>query len=889
MFFLSGSAGLIYQVVWVRCFGNVFGSTVQSASLVTALFMIGLGGGAWLLGRWADGRVGERPRTPSELVRAYAYLEAGIGLFGLLIAVILPMLEPLSAWITSYTPDVAGRLVPTVGTQLARFAIATLLLMPMTVMMGGTLTVLARAVVRGQVERAGSRIGLLYGVNTLGAAVGAFSVDLSLVPGLGLFAAQAIAAALNLLVCLLALRWADRMKEPVPPVTEVPTAPTTTAAEEPMPPPLAGIAAALAVSGAAAMGFEMLWFRALGSILGGHRSTFSLLLGTILTAFFLGALLGGVLSRYVGPSTARQRFERAATAFACSQWLLAGVAPFLLGRYRLSDYFDPAIALAHAQGTSGGRALIEVWMSLAPILAIVAAPALLMGLAYPLGNAMIQSSAAAVGSRAGLLYLSNTLGGVVGSLAAGFALIPSMGMQRSALWLGVLAFIAGVIPVLTGFWRSRSLALPRVNSPMARLTMTACAMLGVGGVLGFSALAPDHLMSQLATVHVGSETVLTVAEGPNETIAVTEVPSTGERKLWTNGHPMTGTTYMAQRYMRAFVHLPMLLGAAGEEPIESNRALVICFGVGNTVHAATLHPELESIDVADVSESILDHAPWFRTWNHDVLTSPKVHVHLNDGRQHLRAQTDGAYRLITLEPPPLTHAGVAALYSRDFYEIAKQKLARGGYLTQWLPLYQVPSYTAMSLIKAFIDVFPGAVLANGYGRELILIGRNGGTISFDPDEVASRLEHNPALLADLRAIDLSSLTELVTSFVANHERMVTLTQGVAALTDDLPGLEYAPNKLPEAVIPIDLYGIRELPRFCPKCATARADLPLLAETVDLLTGLYASEPYLVISRTRPIAKRYLHTRSDPALLRAARQASGYLTRIIPDAAIRPTL
>ncbi len=183
LFFLSGLSGLIYQVVWVRVFGNVFGNTIYSASIVVAVFMLGLGVGGYLVGAWADRRYAERPAS---LLRAYGYVELAIAALGLGISALLPHLGRLSAVVSSYGQDAEGWNVLSAGSYLARAGIAVVLLTPIAVLMGGTLTLLIRHLVRRDVAIGGWRIAVLYSVNTAGAALGCLLTDFALVPAYGL-------------------------------------------------------------------------------------------------------------------------------------------------------------------------------------------------------------------------------------------------------------------------------------------------------------------------------------------------------------------------------------------------------------------------------------------------------------------------------------------------------------------------------------------------------------------------------------------------------------------------------------------------------------------------------------------------------------------------------
>ena len=215
MFFVSGAAGLIYEVVWVRQFGNVFGSTVYSVALVTALFMCGLGLGGYAAGRFADAGFRADPRSP---LRWYGRIEFAIGALALALAFLLPRLGPLAAQISHYVPDEAGFHRLSAATSIARYAVAAALLAPITLLMGATLTLLIRYTVGRDVEAAGWRISFLYAANTAGAALGCILTDTVLVPAFGLFGTQALAVGLNLAAGAgaLALVRADRTPRPAP-------------------------------------------------------------------------------------------------------------------------------------------------------------------------------------------------------------------------------------------------------------------------------------------------------------------------------------------------------------------------------------------------------------------------------------------------------------------------------------------------------------------------------------------------------------------------------------------------------------------------------------------------------------------------------------------------
>ena len=185
LFFLSGVSGLIYQVVWVRQFGNLFGNTVFAASLVIAVFMCGLGVGSYVAGVWADRRYLVRPYAAA---LAFGYSELAIGAMGAALLLGLGRLEDFPAW---YTRNATGWFVLSWTSHAAQYVVTVLLLGPVTALMGGTLTLLIRHLLQHDLTTAGSRIGALYGMNTVGAALGCFLTDYALIPRFGLRATDA--------------------------------------------------------------------------------------------------------------------------------------------------------------------------------------------------------------------------------------------------------------------------------------------------------------------------------------------------------------------------------------------------------------------------------------------------------------------------------------------------------------------------------------------------------------------------------------------------------------------------------------------------------------------------------------------------------------------------
>ncbi len=277
---------------------------------------------------------------------------------------------------------------------------------------------------------------------------------------------------------------------------------------------------------------------------------------------------------------------------------------------------------------------------------------------------------------------------------------------------------------------------------------------------------------------------------------------------------MSSTELFSQRYMRAMAHIPLM---SIDRP---QRVLVLCFGVGNTAHAATLHPSVERVDVVDLSGHVLEHLRYFADVNHDVLRDPRVSVYINDGRHHLRMVPAESYDLITLEPPPIVHAGVAALYSREFYASARSRLTARGYISQWLPVFGVPEDMILSMVRAFTDVFPNAVLLSGAQTNLLLVGTRDRAIEIDPARVEAALAQVPAVRADLQRLDLGTLRDIVGTFVASGATLAAAASDVPPMTDDRPIQEYGRRSLldfREGGIPPSIVAVGEVASWCPGC------------------------------------------------------------------------
>jgi spermidine synthase len=368
-----------------------------------------------------------------------------------------------------------------------------------------------------------------------------------------------------------------------------------------------------------------------------------------------------------------------------------------------------------------------------------------------------------------------------------------------------------------------------------------CIIVSFGILISWSRLPANYLIMKSFPSISSDYKILATSEGLNEILMVLENPA-GKRFLFTNGHSMSGTTLKLQRYMRAFVHIPLL------QMNSPQSVLVICFGVGNTLQAASLHPTIRRLDIVDLSEQVLKHAAYFRDSNRDVLADKRVSVFINDGRLHLQMMPPAFYDLITLEPPPINFAGVSSLYSREFYRLARSRLKNGGFVTQWLPLYQVSPAIGLSMIRAFLDVFPNAVLLSGMEKELIIMGKASLASVIDPDLCSANIAKAPLVQADLNLINMGTLTEIIGTFVANSEGLKRATLHVEPVTDDNRSMEYGMlSKFTDASLPRELFHVDGIAAWCPNCfenGKPRSNVVFLGKYLAALNILYSSDAFL---------------------------------------------
>ena len=701
LFFFSGATGLVYQLLWVRVLYQSFGSTIQSVTTVVAAYMGGLGLGAWLLGRRAD----RHPR-PAAL---YGWLEIAIGAFGVASPFILDLVHRV--WIAAASSLHLG----SVASISMRFGLAALVLFIPTTLMGGTLPVLTRAFTRGERAALAPQLASLYGLNTLGAVLGTAVAGFFLIEHVGIRTSLWLTALAN--VALGAAAVALARPAPAGPVVGPASLPSPAHAPAAASPArdalrIAGLVL-LAATAFAGLLDEIAWTRVLVMIVGGSTYAFTLVLGV----FLLGIGAGSALVARAG----RTRAETAAGASAAQGIAAAGAALLLVFFSFLPAYI---VHVFQIPGLEAGGRLALLGLAVGVVVLI---PAIGMGMTFPLLVDLTVRRDEARAVDVGRAYALNTVGSIAGAVLTGFVLVVALGSDRT-LRGGVLisACAALVLAVLA------ARGVPQGSPEHRRLRLRVLT----GGILATAALgavfgAPrwsTRLVDLGPTIygrsiadaaelegflaHRGTRQ-LAFREGRNATVSVWESDAT--RSLKINGKAdASDHGDMDTQIMAGLAPVMARPNAAS--------ALIIGYGSGVTARVVAEIPGMGAVRVIELEPAVIAMDSFFRHVNAGVLSRPNVSLVTDDARSALQIDARRRYDVIVSEPSNPWVAGIATLYTPQFFRIARARLAPDGVFCQWIQLYQLPLPVVASIVRNLREVFPHVEVWFGSPHDLLVLG-----------------------------------------------------------------------------------------------------------------------------------------------------------------------
>jgi spermidine synthase len=759
-FFFSGAAGLVYEVIWMRMLGLIFGHTVFAITTVLAAFMAGLALGAYLFGRLIDRR--GRP------LQVYGLLEAGIALYVLSIPLLFGLAQSAYLWLYR-SLDLSF-----LTFSLAQFVLVFSILLIPTTLMGGSLPVLAKFSVN-RIDGLGRKIGDLYALNTFGAVLGSGAAGFFLLPTLGVKTATFLAAAVNLIIsawAILADRWAGEPTASIPSQSAKDSRDLDVPAE---PPHLVTqlVLLGTGLSGAVSMVYEIAWTRALSLIMGSSIYAFS----AMLTTFLLGLALGSFLFARI--------WGRRPVTSSLFGWLEVAIGFSALGLVPVFGWMPDLVLaiLKQTTPTAGGALLSQFALSL--IVMIV--PTTLIGAAFPCAMQICARALLRLGHDVGRVYTVNTIGTIAGALLTGFFLIPWLGAQTAmvvgaagnALLGAALLFasapvqfarrLALVIPIVLLFAAGTGF-LPRWDEKLM-----------AGGVSIYAQrFISDADPAGRFRQEAASRQLLFYREGINSTVVVERSERNTSLKIDGKVDASNGGDMMTQLMLG---HLPLLLHSAPE------RVLVIGLGSGVTAGAVAQHPAVRQIEVVEIEPAVAAASQFFSRENRGVLRDPRLRLVIADARNYLLAGT-ARYDVVISEPSNPWMAGVGNLFSLEFYRLVRERLAEGGMIVQWVHGYSLFPGELKMIVNTFRQLFPHSTLWRTIRGDYLLVG-TASTLSIDYPLLERRIAESPTAREDLASLGLASPLDLLALFDLDDAALARFSEGVPHNTDDRPLLEFA--------------------------------------------------------------------------------------------------
>jgi spermidine synthase len=731
LFFASGTASLIYEVLWVRILGLTLGVTVYATSLVLISYMAGLALGSALWGRYID-------TVKNGFLKKYASLELAIGLSALGISTLFIQASKIYFLSLPYVV-----LYP---------AVFCLLLLP-TFFMGGTLPIMSKYLVQ-KPGYVGKDAGTLYALNTFGGVAGCFAAGFFLIRIFGVNQSMSIAVAINVLVAIAALALALKRNEIGNKLSQVQEHTQVRLDSE----DTSGLTARhvmvilvlYGISGFCSLGYEVLWTRALMFKIGNDTYAFSLMLCT----YLLGLALGSFIFARISLTVRKMVFVLGLLQLLIALTIALGIG--LL--YRMDAVID---TLWLHTGQTWLSAIAARFISSFLLMGI---PTLCIGGIFPLVARLSNQSLQTIGKNIGGLYSVNTLGTIFGTGVTGFILLPFLGIRNALYALTMINLLVGsmfffLLPgkkrVLTGFSGAALIMLIVLFTPGAKpLPLTAAHLARSGEKYD----------------------LLYYREGASATVSVIRT-ATGTKMLNVNGVYTAFTTENDLQVHYLLGVLPYLFAN------DARDALVIGLGLGVTSSSLALTGA--HVDCVELAREEIGSTPYLSDYNDTLFAKRNFRLIIDDGRHYL-LNTKEKFDIITSNA---VHVRMSPyLYTREFYQLCRERLNIGGAVCQWLPTNNIPQKEFMQLIRAFSTVFPHATVWYVNPGHFLLLGTN-RTLEIDYDRIKQRLQRKE-IFNELRKVNLDNPAIVMSLLLMNEYNVSAYAGAVMPHTDDHPAAEF---------------------------------------------------------------------------------------------------
>jgi spermidine synthase len=781
-FFLSGLTGLIYEILWTRMIVKVIGTAPFAISIVLTVFMAGLGLGSYIASRTID-----RVKDHLKLVRIYGVLELIVGGYCLVLPVLLKGFLPIYSVVYNhlFKHFMLYNLLTFVGCSV-------LLIIPVTCM-GATLPVLCRFYVN-RLSHLGTHAGRLYGLNTIGAAAGALLCGFWLIAILGVYGTLALAVMLNAAIGIVSIAASYRIK------TEDRSQKTEDGGQKAEDGELIYDSAykgattvaliIFAVSGFCAMAYEVIWTKLLGLLIGPTTYSFTIVLVTFITVLALGSMVFGWLA---------DRVKSPVNLLVYTQ-ILAGVFALFVSHILGNSQFFFAKLIYHFQNNF---ALLHI-LKAGTLFLFMFFPTFCLGATFPLVCKIYTRSLSKVGGSIGFAYTINTVGAVLGSFCAGFFLIPFLGKENS------LRLVTGV-QMLTALVLAAYLLLANKQNKLTLAPIGALVVLGLALCVYFPSwnrtalsIGRYHRMEEIIEDVQGTGWVEALWRGSRilgrkdigrvvyygdgiggfTTVLKAQDVFGNVNYSLVNSGKADASSRVDMPTQTLLAHFPMIF--------YHNPKSVMVLGLASGITAGeTLYYPIEKLDVLEISPEVVAASRFFDAWNNNVLSDPRTELIIQDARAHLQL-TRRRYDVIISEPSNPWMAGLASLFTREFFGLIRDRLTDTGIFCQWLHSYQM-DWNSFALVgRTFSEVFPNCLLVSaspsGVGYDYLLIGLK-DTEYLSP----AAAERNLPFIQRSKNVKIADAKLLYRLIVSEDSGKLF---GVGTVnTDSRPSLEFAAPKL----------------------------------------------------------------------------------------------
>ncbi len=762
-FFLSGVCGLVYQIVWTRMLSLLFGHTTFAVSTVITAFMGGLALGSWYFGRLADSRgplmnILKR-NGASPLFLAYGMLEGAIGFYCLLTPFLFRVVETIYLRFSETSFFTIS---------IVRFILCVSVLIIPTFLMGGTLPLLAKFFIRHSGE-VGRKLGSLYFINTIGAALGAFIAGFYLIRLAGIQMSLISAAVVNIMVGLSIWLINRRMtasgeRQGMDAAADAghTGAPVTDIRRVRL------LFYVFAFTGFASMVYEICWTRALALALGSSTYAFTTMLTTFLFGIALGSILFGCISRRASFGLVSFGWLEVVTGISCIvSILLLGKAPLFF--IALFPYVKHSYNL-----------IITADFVLCFLAMLI--PTVVMGFVFPLAGKIYAASFHDLGRRIGEIYAINTIGCIIGAFATGFILIPFIGIEDSLRIAVMINVLCGAIFIYTAKRnRIKKAAASLVVVPAlllaAYLPSWSPAVMSSGGAVYADWYRGDYGEIQNSAAPIFHK------DGITSTVSVYRDSESTYLKV--NGKTDASTAGdMPTQLLLGYI--PVLYHRAPED------VFIVGLGSGITAKAVLDFPSVRSVTCAELEPAVVEANRFFEPFNGDVLKNSRFRLKIDDGRNALLASSR-QYDIIISEPSNPWIAGIGNLFTKEFYRTSRAKLKKGGIFCQWLQLYDIDPADVKMVLRTFFSVFPDGIVWRGCDADLILLGSQ-DRLTLDYQNYIRHYRGNGAFRKALQGINLTKPDAIFAHYITDARQIEPLLATAYYNTDDLPALEFSAPK-----------------------------------------------------------------------------------------------